>query len=112
MYLKQQNMAAMTRHLFRTVARVIAGAAACGGALLLSACVSGTSADLACKNNSADNALSGDIKGNVVVPRNAPPGPYIVRAGMFGPSGRAKARAPRAQIVDDGVAVSALEVAP
>jgi arylsulfatase A-like enzyme len=49
---------------------------------------------------------------SVVVPRNAPPGPYVVRAGMFGPSGRAKARAPRAQIVDDGAAVTTIEVAP
>jgi hypothetical protein len=68
MSLKQQHMAARTRHLFRTVARL---ATVCGGALLLSACVSGTSADLACKSDSAANALTGDIKSNVVVPRNA-----------------------------------------
>ncbi|MDB5804992.1 MAG: hypothetical protein JWN73_2314 [Betaproteobacteria bacterium] len=64
---KLQHIAARTRHLFRRIACI----AACGSAVLLTACVSGTSADLACKNDSADNALSGDIKGNVVVPRNA-----------------------------------------
>ncbi|HET9621759.1 MAG TPA: sulfatase-like hydrolase/transferase [Kofleriaceae bacterium] len=49
---------------------------------------------------------------HIVLPRNAPPGSYVVRAGMFGPHGRAKARAPKVQIVDDGAAVSAFEVAP
>jgi choline-sulfatase len=48
----------------------------------------------------------------VVVPRSAAAGHYIVWAGMFGASGRAKARAPRARIVDDAVAVTELEVSP
>jgi len=38
---------------------------------LLSACVSGTSADVACNNSSRDAPLTGEIHNNVVVPRNA-----------------------------------------
>jgi hypothetical protein len=57
---------------------------------------------------------------SVVVPRTAAPGRYVVWAGLFdtGLSGtaqagrRAPARAPRARVVDDAVAVAELEVAP
>ncbi|HEX4418397.1 MAG TPA: sulfatase-like hydrolase/transferase [Kofleriaceae bacterium] len=49
---------------------------------------------------------------SVVVPRNVAIGHYVVRAGMFGPNGRAKARAPRAKIADDAVDVAELEVSP
>jgi choline-sulfatase len=49
---------------------------------------------------------------NVVVPRTAAAGHYIVWAGMFEGNRRAKARAPRAKIVDDAVACAELEVTP
>jgi arylsulfatase A-like enzyme len=57
---------------------------------------------------------------SVVVPRTAAPGHYVVWAGLFdtGLSGtaragrRAPARAPRARVVDNAVAVAELEVAP
>lgn len=68
MLFKLQHIAARARHLLRNAAGI---AAACGGAMLLSACVSGTSGDVACINSSPDAALTGDIKNNVVVPRNA-----------------------------------------
>jgi len=52
----------------------------------------------------------------VVVPRTAAPGRYTVWAGMFDASnpasGRARARAPHAKIVDDAVAATELEVSP
>jgi arylsulfatase A-like enzyme len=48
----------------------------------------------------------------VVVPRTAAPGRYTVWAGMFAGNHRAKARAPRARIVDDAVAATELEVTP
>lgn len=38
---------------------------------MLSACVSGPSADVACNNSSKSSPLIGDIRGNVVVPKNA-----------------------------------------
>ena len=46
-------------------------AAMLGCATLLAACVSGTSADLACNNANVSAPLTGEIQGNVVVPRNA-----------------------------------------
>jgi choline-sulfatase len=48
----------------------------------------------------------------VVIPRTAAPGRYVVWAGMFEGNRRAKARAPRAKIVDDAVAATELEVSP
>jgi hypothetical protein len=48
----------------------------------------------------------------VVVPRTATPGRYVVWAGMFEGKRRAKARAPRAKIVDDAVAATEVEVSP
>ncbi|MEO7729751.1 MAG: sulfatase-like hydrolase/transferase, partial [Kofleriaceae bacterium] len=48
----------------------------------------------------------------VVIPRTAAPGRYLVWAGMFEGNRRAKARAPRAKIVDDAVAATELEVSP
>jgi hypothetical protein len=47
----------------------------------------------------------------MAVPR-AQAGHYIVWAGMFDGTRRAKVRAPRAKIVDDAVAATELEVAP
>ena len=49
---------------------------------------------------------------SVVVPRTAAAGRYVVWAGMFEGNRRAKARAPRAKIVDDAVAATELEVSP
>ena len=48
----------------------------------------------------------------VVIPRTAAPGRYVVWAGLFEGNRRAKARAPRAKIVDDAVAATELEVSP
>jgi hypothetical protein len=47
----------------------------------------------------------------VAIPRTAT-GHYIVWAGMFDGNRRAKARAPRAKIVDDAVAATELEISP
>lgn len=55
---------------------------------------------------------------SVVVPRTALSGHYVVWVGLFDPTGagpgahRARARAPRARVVDDAVAAAELEVAP
>lgn len=49
---------------------------------------------------------------SVVVPRTAAIGHYIVWAGMFEGTRRAKVRAPRAKIVDDAVDAAELEVTP
>jgi hypothetical protein len=52
---------------------------------------------------------------SVVVPRSAAPGHYVVWAGLFDtaqPAHRAPARAPRARVVDNAIAVAELEVAP
>ena len=49
---------------------------------------------------------------SVVVPRSAAPGHYTVWAGLFDAGHRATARAPRARITDNAVAVAELEVAP
>lgn len=68
MVFQWQHTAAKARHLIRSLAGALA---ACGSAALLCACVSGTSADVACNNTSADAPLTGDIKSNVVVPRHA-----------------------------------------
>ncbi|HEY4373423.1 MAG TPA: hypothetical protein VGN52_15940 [Burkholderiales bacterium] len=68
MVFQWQHMAAKARHLIRGIAGALA---ACGSAALLCACVSGTSADVACNNTSPDAPLTGDIKSNVVVPRHA-----------------------------------------
>jgi len=65
--MQQQFTAALARrlHRFSTLAAVL------GAGVLLSACVSGTSGDTACANNSLSAPLTGKIAGNVVVPRNA-----------------------------------------
>jgi hypothetical protein len=73
---QQQHMAARARHLFRSATARAASLAAArivalGGSVLLSACVSGTSGDTACANNSLDAPLTGQIAGSVVVPRGA-----------------------------------------
>jgi len=73
---KQQHIAAKTRRLFRSAAARAGSLAAVrvlalGGSVLLSACVSGTSGDTACANNSLDAPLTGQITGSVVVPRGA-----------------------------------------
>ncbi|HEU4732041.1 MAG TPA: sulfatase-like hydrolase/transferase [Kofleriaceae bacterium] len=49
---------------------------------------------------------------HVTVPRGAAPGRYIVWVGLFEGIRRARARAPRARIVDDAVAATELEVSP
>lgn len=48
----------------------------------------------------------------VMVPRNAPTGPFTVWAGMFEPKRRAPAKAPKAAIKEDAVAAATFEVAP
>jgi arylsulfatase A-like enzyme len=48
----------------------------------------------------------------LVLPRTAAPGRYTLWTGMFAGNRRAKARAPRAKIVDDAVAAAELEIAP
>lgn len=63
-----QSLAAPLRHFASRAALLAAGL---GCALLLSACASHTSSDLACKDTSADAPMTGKIEGNVVVPRNA-----------------------------------------
>jgi hypothetical protein len=45
--------------------------AALFGAALLAGCISGPSGDIACNQDRADSPLTGEIKGNVVVPKNA-----------------------------------------
>ncbi|TMQ15529.1 MAG: hypothetical protein E6J90_25340, partial [Deltaproteobacteria bacterium] len=49
---------------------------------------------------------------SVIVPRSAASGHYTVWAGLFDAGRRAPARAPRARVVDDAVAVAELEVSP
>ncbi len=49
---------------------------------------------------------------SVMVPRNAPTGPFTVWAGMFDPKRRAHATAPKATINDDAVAATTLEILP
>jgi len=48
----------------------------------------------------------------VMVPRNAPTGPFTVWAGMFDPKRRAHATAPKATIKEDAVAATTLEILP
>ena len=48
----------------------------------------------------------------VTVPRNAPTGRFTVWAGMFEGKHRAPATAPRAEVHDDAVATTTLEVQP
>jgi hypothetical protein len=64
---QQQFTAALARRL----RRLSTLATALGASVLLSACVSGTSGDTACANNSLASPLTGKIAGNVVVPRDA-----------------------------------------
>jgi len=54
---------------FATQALRLGSLLACG--VLLGACVSGTSADVACNNSSREAPLTGEIRNNVVIPRNA-----------------------------------------
>ncbi len=49
---------------------------------------------------------------SVIVPRNAPTGPFTVWAGMFDPKRRAHATAPKATIKEDAVAAATLEILP
>jgi hypothetical protein len=49
---------------------------------------------------------------SVMVPRNAPTGPFTVWAGMFDPKRRAHATAPKAAIKEDAVAATTLEILP
>jgi hypothetical protein len=68
----KQYLAATPRPFRRAGSgRASRGFAALFACALLSACVSGTSGDTACKDTSVDAPLTGEIKGNVVVPRGA-----------------------------------------